>query len=128
MNEDFYGRPLATKALIRSQQSPCGVCGGCNCFEKCLLRILRVYTVSILPPLLHTCLYLHVAPERRINGLETFQKSETEENWIEKGSMFFKHYSFKAIWGKQNVYCEKIQQNCVGKLIFLTLYSCDMKV
>ena len=103
MAEDFRGRPLATKALIRSQQSTCGIHGGCSCSEKCLLRILRVYIVSILPPMFHTRLYLHVAPKRRINGLETFQKSETEEKWIEKNAVLFKSYSFKVIWG--NKFC-----------------------
>jgi len=109
MAEDFRGRPLATKALIRSQQSPCGLRGGCNCSETCLLLILRVYIVSILPPMFHTRLCLHVAPKRRMNVLETFQKSETEEKWLEKDAVFVKPYSFKVIWGNKlcTVYCGK---------------------
>ena len=82
-------RLLAAKAMIRCQQSPRGIRGGCNCSEMCLLRILLVDTVSILLPMLHTRIYLHVAPKRRINGLENFQKSQTGKNWMEKDSVFF---------------------------------------
>ena len=68
---------------------------------RSLLRILQVYTASILPPMLYTLLYLHVASKWRINGLETFQKSEPEENCIEKDMVFFKPSGFRVIWGNK---------------------------
>jgi len=33
--------------------------------------------------------------------LETFQRSETEEKWTEKDSVFFKPYILKAICGNK---------------------------
>jgi hypothetical protein len=68
--------------------------------DAIVLRQVGLYS-SILPPMLHTRLYLHVGPKRKIDGLETFQKSETEEKWLEKESEFLKSYSFTAIWGNK---------------------------
>ena len=41
------------------------------------VRVLRFAPVSIIPPVLHTHLHLHVAVSRRTNGrsLDTFQKA-----------------------------------------------------
>jgi hypothetical protein len=47
-------RPLTTEARVRSQVSPCGICGGQSGTETGFFpRLLRFFPVNFIPPVLH---------------------------------------------------------------------------
>ena len=77
-------RPLTTEDRVRSQVSPCEICGGWNVTETFFsLRVLRFSPVSIIPPMI--CTHLHDAIHRMTNGrsLGTIRKV-IRELWKER--------------------------------------------
>jgi hypothetical protein len=77
----YSGRPVAQAVSSRtirvgSQIIPTDICGGRSAVKQGFKQIIRVSPVSIIPTVLHTILYPHVAPSRKTNGrnLGTFQK------------------------------------------------------
>ena len=71
-------RPLEREVPVRSQISPREICSGQVGLGQVFLRVFPFSPVSIIPFMLHTHLYLHVAVKRRTNGrsLGTFRKSK----------------------------------------------------
>jgi hypothetical protein len=83
-------KPLTAETRVRSQASLSRtICGGESGNGKRLSPSTSVSRISIIPLLLHTHLYLHVALTRRIHGrnlghLKKNTLSSTGEHWIEK--------------------------------------------
>ena len=74
----FSRRPVITETPVQSRISPCEICGGqSGTLGRVFLRLLRSSPVSIIQPLLHTHLHLHIALTRRTNQriLGTLQKA-----------------------------------------------------
>lgn len=70
-------RPRATGFRVRSRAIQCGICGGQSGTATGFRPSTSVFfPVTIVEPILHTHLYLHVAVVRRTNGRSfgTFQK------------------------------------------------------
>jgi len=70
-------QPLNGEVPVRSQISPREICSGQVGLGQIFLRVLLFSPVIIIPFMLHTHLYMHVAVKRRTNGrsLGTFQKA-----------------------------------------------------
>jgi len=68
---------VTTEARVRSQIIPCEICGVQSGTGISFSPSTSVSPVSIIPPMFHTYLHLHVALTRRTNrrSLETFQKA-----------------------------------------------------
>ena len=72
-------QPLTTEARVRFQVCPCEVCGGQSVLRLGFFRVRRLSPVSIIPPVLHTDLQLHVAVTSRAK----------DEDWDLPKQMFF---------------------------------------
>ena len=68
---------VTVEVRFRSPVCTCEICGRQNGVGQVLLRVLRFCPANILPPVLHTHLYLHVAVTRRTTtwSLRTFRKA-----------------------------------------------------
>ena len=53
MAEAISRRPLTAEARVRSRVSPCGICGGQSGTGTGFSRVLRLFVVSIITPMLH---------------------------------------------------------------------------
>jgi len=60
IDDAFSRRPLTAEALIRSQVSPCEICGGKVGTGTWFPRSTSGFPV-VIPPILHADLYLYVA-------------------------------------------------------------------
>jgi hypothetical protein len=76
-------RTLTSEARVRSQVSPCEVCGTRSVANtKVSLPLLPISPVSIIPPTLHAYLHLHVPLSRRKNlrNLRSFHQKYSFRN------------------------------------------------
>jgi len=74
--------PLTAEAQFRSQTSSREVFVGHGGTVTSISPSTSVFPVSIIPPMIHTDLHLHVAPTRSTNGrsLKIFQKGNLFRN------------------------------------------------
>jgi hypothetical protein len=56
MAEAISRRPVIAEARVRSRVSPCGICGGQSGTGTGFSRVLRLFAVSIITPMLHNSL------------------------------------------------------------------------
>jgi hypothetical protein len=70
-------RPLTAEARARYQISLCKIYGGQSGNRTGFSPSTSVFPSSIIPPMLHTHVHLHVVPTRKAKGrsIRTFQKS-----------------------------------------------------
>jgi hypothetical protein len=90
MAEAVIRRPLTVEARVRTQVSPCAICGEQSALGQVCLKLLPSSPVSIIPLTLHAHLHLHVALIRRTNGwsLGTFQQCRRDGGWGEAGTNY----------------------------------------
>ena len=81
MAQSVWRRPLTLYARVRSQTSPCEICGGQS-------GTVTGSSVSIIPQMLHTYHHIHTALTRRTRAksgnIPKSALSKIGERWIEK--------------------------------------------
>ena len=74
MAQAVIRRPFRVEARVRSQASPYEICGGRVAVEQGFLRVVLLYPISVVPPMLRA-LHVHVSFTSRTSGrsMGTFQ-------------------------------------------------------
>jgi hypothetical protein len=79
-------RPFTAQALVRSQTSPHGICGGQSGTGTVFLRVLRFSPVSIVPPMLYTSIYVVILSSEGRAG-EEWEPSKKAVLFLSQGTL-----------------------------------------
>lgn len=93
-------RSLTMEAGVRSQTSPCRICGRQNASRQFRPRTLMFHSLSIIPPMLHIRLYLHATlfGNTTLRILETFHKAMLFRSLVGIGYKI----TFSCFWRDKN--------------------------
>jgi hypothetical protein len=66
-------RPVTKEAQVRARVSPCGICGGQSGTGTGFSRVLRFFSVNIIPPWLSTPMCIAWGVKRIVSPYKLYQ-------------------------------------------------------